>query len=277
MNKVKFNVCFILIMFALCFLTSVNSLFAVNNDEISKANLEEKAKEILGTENGDIDITKLVTEYEELSKEYTNDEIADFIEENKYELKKRGISSDVVSAGTQVLRTMEPEKVTKILKEDIKIDEVKEKLDQGYTTSEVIEDVTTALSTKEKISIGVKLLFANKIFKTIVTLLGILAIYSIILRWKIFKKAGKHGFSAIIPIYRDIVYFKVCSISPWVILLILLPIIGWLILAVLKIVSRFELSYNFGRKTGFGFGLWLLPIIFESIIAFSRKIKYVED
>lgn len=277
MNKVKFSICFILIMFVSCFLTSITTLYAVNIDDINKVNLEEKAEEILGTDKGNIDITKVITEYEKLTQEYTNDEIADMIEKNKDKLEEKGISSDVVSAGTQVLRTMDEESVTKILKEDIKIDEVKEKLEDGYTPNEVINYVTKNLTTKEKVNIALKLLFANKYFKIAVIIISILMIYSIILRWIIFSKAGKHGFAAIIPIYRDVVYFKICSISPWVILFILLPIIGWLILAVLKIVSKFELSYNFGRKTGFGFGLWLLPIIFESIIAFSRKIRYVEE
>lgn len=277
MNKVKFSIYFILIMFVSCFLTSITTLYAVNIDDISKVNLEEKAEEILGADKGNIDITKVITEYEKLTQEYTNDEIADMIEKNKDKLEEKGISSDVVSAGTQVLRTMDEESVTKILKEDIKIDEVKEKLEDGYTPNEVINYVTKNLTTKEKVNIALKLLFANKYFKIAVIIISILMIYSIILRWIIFSKAGKHGFAAIIPIYRDVVYFKICSISPWVILFILLPIIGWLILAVLKIVSKFELSYNFGKKTGFGFGLWLLPIIFESIIAFSREIRYVEE
>lgn len=277
MNRVKFSICFILIMFVSCFLTSITTLYAVNIDDINKVNLEEKAEEILGTDKGNIDITKVITEYEKLTQEYTNDEIADMIEKNKDKLEEKGISSDVVSAGTQVLRTMDEESVTKILKEDIKIDEVKEKLEDGYTPNEVINYVTKNLTTKEKVNIALKLLFANKYFKIVVIIISVIMLYSIILRWIIFSKAGRHGFAAIIPIYRDVVYFKICSISPWVILFILLPIIGWLILAVLKIVSKFELSYNFGRKTGFGFGLWLLPIIFESIIAFSRKIKYVEE
>lgn len=257
----------------ICF--NFNDIYASQN--MNSSEITKKAKEMLGDENGDIDVTKLVTEYEELTKEYSNDEIADMIEENKDILEKKGISSEAISAGTEVLRNMEPEKVTKILKEDIKIDDVKEKLDEGYTPSEVVSDVAKSLSTEEKISIGIKLLLANKIFKTAVVILGILLVYSIILRWIIFTKAGKHGFAAIIPIYRDIVYFKICSISPWVILFALLPIIGWIILAVIKIVSRFELSRNFGRKTGFGFGLWLLPIIFESILAFSNTIKYMGE
>lgn len=274
-TKMKTYGLVLLFIFCIGICFNFNDIYASQN--MNSSEITKKAKEMLGDENGDIDVTKLVTEYEELTKEYSNDEIADMIEENKDVLEKKGISSEAISAGTEVLRNMEPEKVTKILKEDIKIDDVKKKLDEGYTPSEVVSDVAKSLSTEEKISIGIKLLLANKIFKTTVVILGILLVYSIILRWIIFTKAGKHGFAAIIPIYKDVVYYKVCSISPWVILFALLPIIGWIILAVIKIVSRFELSRNFGRKTGFGFGLWLLPIIFESILAFSKSLKYSEE
>ena len=274
-TKMKIYGLVLLFIFCIGICFNFNGIYA--NQNMNSSEITKKAKEMLGDENGDVDVTKLVTEYEELTKEYSNDEIADMIEENKDVLEKKGISSEAISAGTEVLRNMEPEKVTKILKEDIKIDDVKKKLDEGYTTSEVVSDVAKSLSTEEKISIGIKLLLANKIFKTTVVILGILLVYSIILRWIIFTKAGKHGFAAIIPIYKDVVYYKVCSISPWVILFALLPIIGWIILAVIKIVSRFELSRNFGRKTGFGFGLWLLPIIFESILAFSKTLKYSEE
>lgn len=268
---------FVLIFFVCCIFISVNTIFANSINEQTKQSIEEKAKEIFQNENEEFDITKIITEYEELSKEYTNEEIADYIDENKDKLEEKGISSDVISAGTEILRKMDQETVTKVLKEDINIEEVKEKIDEGYTTSEIVEDVSKSLSTKEKINIAVKLLFANKIFKITSLVIIAVIIYSIILRWIIFNKAGEHGFAAIIPIYKDIVYFKVCGISPWVILFAFIPIIGWLILGVLKIVSRFELSYNFGRKTGFGFCLWILPIIFESIIAFSKNIKYVGD
>lgn len=275
MCKRKFK-SFVLIIFLLCIFVNLNTIFANSISEETKQSIEEKAKELLENKNGEIDITKIVTEYEKLSKEYTNEEIADYIEENKDKLEEKGISSEVVSIGTEILRTIDEETVNKVLKEDINIDEVKEKINEGETTGEIIEDISKSLTTKDKINIALKLLFENKIFKLVVFVFTALIIYSIILRWRIFKKAGKYGFASIIPIYRDIVYFKVCSISPWVILLILVPIIGWIILAVIKIVSRFELSYNFGRKTGFGLGLWILPIIFESIIAFSKNIKYME-
>lgn len=35
------------------------------------------------------------------------------------------------------------------------------------------------------------------------------------------------------------------------------------------------LAESFGKGTGFAFGLWLLAPIFETILVFSRKTKYI--
>ena len=69
--------------------------------------------------------------------------------------------------------------------------------------------------------------------------------------------------------------YKVCGITPWVLLLLLVPVIGWFILAIINIYSKFTLAEGFGKGIGFGFGLWLLGPIFEGILAFSKKTRYL--
>ena len=101
--------------------------------------------------------------------------------------------------------------------------------------------------------------------------------YKIILRWIIFKKANKHGWASIIPIYRQTTYLKVSKMSPWWILIVFIPFIGSLIYGIIKIISRFKLSKAFKKGAGFGFGLLFLPLIFESILAFNSNIKYVDN
>ena len=68
--------------------------------------------------------------------------------------------------------------------------------------------------------------------------------------------------------------YKVSGLSPWLILLILIPIIGAFIIAIIEIIQKFKLSNKFGKGVLFGFGLLFLQPIFESIIAFSKKIEY---
>ena len=49
---------------------------------------------------------------------------------------------------------------------------------------------------------------------------------------------------------------------------------GAFIIAIIEIIQKFKLSKKFGKGVLFGFGLLFLQPIFESIIAFSKKIKY---
>ena len=268
--------CFVFVFAVTCMV----NMFALKADEVDlkTQELEEKVKEALGDENGNIDVTKLVTDLEEITKNYSNEEIADIIEKNKEVIEKNtGLKSESIDAGTKMLRTMDTEQIADILKEEEIVEKIAEKTEEGYTPDEILKDIVSSTPTEKKLSILFKFILASKIVRLIIYIYSLLFIFKIVLRWIIYIKAGKHGFAAIIPIYKEIVYFKVCKISPWIIIFVLLPVIGWLILGILKIVSRFELSFNFGKKAGFGVGLWLLPLIFESILAFSKNIKYVDE
>ena len=268
--------CFVFVLTVICMF----NIFEIKADEVNlkTQELEEKVKEALGDESGKVDVTKIVTDFEEITKKYSNEEIADMIEKNKEVIEKNtGLKSESIEAGTKMLRTMDTEQIADILKDEKIVEKIAEKSEEGYTPDEILKDVVSSTPTEKKLSILFKFILASKIVRLIIYIYSLLFIYKTILRWIIYIKAGKHGFAAIIPIYKDIVYFKVCKISPWVILFVLLPVIGWLILGILKIVSRFELSFNFGKKAGFGVGLWLLPLIFESILAFSKNIKYVDE
>ena len=96
----------------------------------------------------------------------------------------------------------------------------------------------------------------------------------IVVRWIIYKKAGKHGWAAIIPIYKDVVWLKIAGISPWVLLLVLIPILGWIALAIIFLVAKFKVPVAFGQSALWGLGLWFIPIVFESVIAFSKEFEY---
>ena len=63
--------------------------------------------------------------------------------------------------------------------------------------------------------------------------------------------------------------------SPCWLLLLLVPVVGWIILWIVSVASKFMLAEAFGKGTGFAFGLWLLAPIFETILVFSKKTKYI--
>jgi hypothetical protein len=83
--------------------------------------------------------------------------------------------------------------------------------------------------------------------------------------WKIFSKAGKPGWAAIIPIYNIIVMLDIVDKPLWWIILFFIPIVNYII----SLIVFIELAKCFGKGAGFGVGLWLLGIIFFPILAFG--------
>ncbi len=69
---------------------------------------------------------------------------------------------------------------------------------------------------------------------------------------------------------------KICHLSPWLLLLVFIPVLGWLMLMAVAIIGRFELSKSFGHGFFFGLGLLFFPLLFRSAIAFSND-EYVGD
>jgi len=94
--------------------------------------------------------------------------------------------------------------------------------------------------------------------------LGLIAL-SIISMWKIFVKAGKPGWASIIPFYNFIIELEILGRPWWFILLMFVPVANF----VVSVIITFDFARVFGKSTGFGFGLFFLPIIFYPILAFS--------
>ncbi len=83
--------------------------------------------------------------------------------------------------------------------------------------------------------------------------------------WRIFEKAGKPGWAAIIPIYNTIIMLEIVGKPWWWILLFLIP--GVNIIFAIWMVNL--LSLSFGKGVGFTLGLLFLGFIFYPILAFG--------
>jgi Family of unknown function (DUF5684) len=83
--------------------------------------------------------------------------------------------------------------------------------------------------------------------------------------WKVFAKAGKPGWAAIIPIYNLIVLLQIAGKPLWWIILFFIPLVN-LIMAILVGIA---VSKNFGKSDAFGIGLGLLGFIFYPILGFG--------
>lgn len=84
--------------------------------------------------------------------------------------------------------------------------------------------------------------------------------------WKIFSKAGKPGWAAIIPIYNYFVQLQIVGRPLWWFILLLIPFVN----IIIGIIILNDLSKSFGKGPGFTVGLLLLPIIFFPILGFGK-------
>ncbi len=98
------------------------------------------------------------------------------------------------------------------------------------------------------------------------------AVFSIVAMWKVFKKAGKEGWAALIPIYNLVVLFQISGIDPKKLLWFLLPFIGQIIVFVYLIMAYINLAKAFGKSSGFAAGLIFLNVIFMGILAFDGSV-----
>lgn len=98
---------------------------------------------------------------------------------------------------------------------------------------------------------------------------GILVILQIIGLWKVFEKAGKPGWAAIIPIYNAIVLLQVVGRPWWYLLLLLIPCANIVFMIWGIILINNLLSKSFGQGVGFTLGLIFLSFIFVPILGFG--------
>lgn len=83
--------------------------------------------------------------------------------------------------------------------------------------------------------------------------------------WKVFVKAGKPGWAAIIPIYNMIVLLEIAGKPLWWFILMLIPFVNIIVIIIVLIA----LARNFGKGVGFALGLLILPFIFYPILGFG--------
>jgi len=95
----------------------------------------------------------------------------------------------------------------------------------------------------------------------------VVIVFFIYCMWRVFAKAGKPGWAAIIPFYNVIVELEIVG-RPWYwLLLMLIPFVN----IVLAIIVMIRMAKVFGKGGGFAVGLILLPFIFLPILAFDSS------
>ena len=97
-----------------------------------------------------------------------------------------------------------------------------------------------------------------------------IALFYVICYWKLFTKAGKPGWAALIPIYNTLIQLEILG-REWVwILLMLIPGVN----LVIVVVMMLDLAKVFGKDSAFGCLMVLFPYILIPILAFGDA-KYL--
>ena len=276
-NK-KFNTIIIFLIVFIMFQTifTCNVIAANDGGKQAKEQLEQYARNI---DLNNIKKEDVLKAYDEISENYSNEELSGLLEEYREELKQQGVSEDIIDYGKDIIENTDKGTVRGSIEKDIDYDVLNKNIEDSIESENKVTSLVSEMPTNKKIELVFRLLWANKNFRTVaifsLIIFIIIFIYETILRWIIYSKAGKHGWAAIVPLYRQIVMYKVCGLSPFLILFWFLPVLGWAIMIVISIVKRFKFAKVFGRGVGFGFGLLFFRLIFESIIAFNSKIRYI--
>lgn len=109
---------------------------------------------------------------------------------------------------------------------------------------------------------------------------GILVVYYIIMLalavlilvglWKVFVKAGKPGWGAIVPFYNAYCLFDMSFGNGWLFLLCFVPCVN----VVMQIIMYVKLAHAFGKSGGFAVGLIFLPFVFVPMLGFGDAQYY---
>lgn len=108
-------------------------------------------------------------------------------------------------------------------------------------------------------------------FMAVMALYLVIIVFMVVAEWKLFTKAGKPGWAALIPFYNIITLLEIIGRPMWWLLLMFVPLLNiWV-----TIVVGLDLAKSFGKSTGMGVLVALLPIVGIPMLAFSKSTTYV--
>lgn len=95
-------------------------------------------------------------------------------------------------------------------------------------------------------------------------------VISIIALWKVFKKAGKGGWEAIVPFYNLWTLLEISGINGSKMFFMFIPVAGPIILLVFMIKAAISLNQKFRKPGGFAVLLILVPVVGYCILGFNK-------
>ena len=137
------------------------------------------------------------------------------------------------------------------------------------------------------------ILMGLSLFVLVMVILVIAAI------WKLFQKAGKPGWAAIVPIYNSFIQLEIANKPTWWIIILASPyllrffplaslfymiqtssfltpfLLFYLVVFVFSFLTIFDFVKAYGKDIGWAIGCLFLPFIFYPIMAWNKNIQYI--
>ena len=108
--------------------------------------------------------------------------------------------------------------------------------------------------------------FGAMIFLVFFAVWAVLMLVTFVSAWKIFVKAGRPGWAAIVPIYNIMMMIEMSGKPGWWIFLFFIPGVNF----VVGFIVMNAIAERFGKGPGFALGMLLLPFVFFPILAFGN-------
>ena len=144
-----------------------------------------------------------------------------------------------------------------------------------YNIIDMIRDLFKNTSNTNHVIVGIGI----GLITFLIFLIFLIWVFTTIYRWKLFIKAGKNGWEALIPFYSGWTLYEISGFPGWMSLVwiaAIIPgvkyVIGHATLA-LTIVTSISLCKKFNRENYFWIIVAIIPIVGLPIIAFSND-KY---
>ncbi len=114
----------------------------------------------------------------------------------------------------------------------------------------------------------------NNLFLIVLLVITIcLIIIPTISYWKIYSENGESSFASIIPIYSQMVLYRIVGLKEWYALLVFIPFVGTITSGIFSVYATYLLGKKYEKSILFILGLMFLPFIFLPILALSKLPK----
>ena len=112
---------------------------------------------------------------------------------------------------------------------------------------------------------------AGGLFMIIMLFTIAVTVISVVSMWRLFVKAGKPGWAALVPVYNIIVMLEIAGKPLWWVAMFFLPVAN----VVFSILAYIDFAKAYGKDTAWGVLLAFFTPIVAPIMAFSKSTQYV--